>query len=125
MAKKVASKRAPKAEYKGYLNVNLSPEEDVQFDAWFGEGHFDVALLFNLIDFGYKVSFAEDEYNDGIVVSLYAKSTKLGWSGWTLTAWAATLEEAAALLFFKHQFICSGDWMAFTGRPQKSHASRG
>lgn len=123
--KKTPRKRAPKAEFKGYLNVNLSSEQDAEFDAWFESKPDVLFLLFDLIDFGYKVSFQEDEYNDGLQVSLYAKSTKLDWSGWTLSAWAGDLAEAAALLYFKHHFVCNRDWNQFTGRPQKSHASRG
>lgn len=123
--KTVKKQRAAKVEFKGYLNVNLSAEEDLAFDAWFGDGKFDLSLLFDLIDFGYKISFAEDEFNDGLSVSVYAKSSKLSWAGWTLTAWAGTLEEAAALAFFKHQFVCNQDWDAFTGRPAKSHSKRG
>jgi hypothetical protein len=124
-AKKTATKRPPKAEYKGYLNVNLSAEDDLQFDAWYGTGAFSLDMLFDVMDLGYKISFSIDDYNDGISVAIYAKSTKLDWAGWTLTAWAGTLHEAAALCFFKHHFVCNQDWNQFTGRPQKSHASRG
>lgn len=87
-AKKSAMKRPPKVEYKGYLNVNLSADQESEFDAWYAAGSFDFGLLFRMIDFGYKISFSEDEFNDGVAVSMYAKSAKLDWAGWTLTAWA-------------------------------------
>lgn len=124
-SKKPANKRTPKAEWKGYLNVNLSSEEELQFETWYESGAFDLDMLFNLMDMGYKISFNEDEFNDGISVSIYAKSTKLEWAGWTLTGWAATTHEAAAYVFFKHHFVANQDWMQFTGRPQKSHSKRG
>lgn len=124
-AKKAAQKRPPKAEFRGYLNVNLSPEQEAEFDAWFAAGSFTLDMLFEVMDMGYKISFSIDDYNDGISVAIYAKSTKLPWAGWTLTAWAATIEEAAAYVFFKHHFVANQDWEQFTGRPARSHASRG
>lgn len=123
--KKVQKGRAPKVEFKGYLNVNLSAEEELQFDAWYEAGSFALEMLFDLIDFGYKISFSEDEFNDGISVSIYAKSPKFNWAGWTLTGWASDVHEAAAYVFFKHHFVANQDWEQFTGRPTKSHAKRG
>jgi len=123
--KKPTNKRTPKAEFKGYLNVNLTAEQEAEFDRWFAETGFDLSVLFDTMDMGYKIAFAIDDYNDGIVVTMYAKSTKIDWSGWTLSAWAGSLEEAAAFLFFKHHYVCNQDWNQFTGRPQRSHASRG
>lgn len=125
MAKKATQKRAPKAEFKGYLNVNLTAEQEAEFDAWYGAGSFTLDLLFETLDFGYKIAFSIDDFNDGIAVTMYAKSTKLDWAGWTLSAWAGTLDEAAAFCFYKHWFVANQDWNQFTGRPQKSHASRG
>jgi len=124
-AKKATQKRPPKVEYKGYLNVNLSAEQEAEFDSWYAAGSFDIGLLFGMIDFGYKISFSEDEFNDGIAVSMYAKSSKLDWAGWTLTAWAGDLNEAAAFCFYKHWFVANQEWDQFTGRPAKTHAKRG
>lgn len=123
--KKAPVKKTPKAEYKGYLNVNLSAEQELEFDAWYASNPEPMVLLFDQMDFGYKLSFGIDDYNDGIQVSMYARSTKLAWAGWTLSAWAGDLNEAAALLFFKHHFIANQDWEQFTGRPARSHSNRG
>jgi hypothetical protein len=125
MAKTTVKKRAPKTEFKGYLNVNLTEAQDAEFEKILAEGGDHVSALIYTADEGYKVSFAEDEFNDGIVCTMYAKSTKLAWAGWTLSAWAASYEEAAALLMFKHVWICNRDWEQFRGVPQKSHAKRG
>lgn len=123
--KKALKKTQPKVEFKGYLNVNLTEAQDAQFDALYAQGGNFISDLVFTADEGYKVSFAEDEFNDGIVCTMYAKSTKLAWAGWTLSAWAASYEEAAALLMFKHVFICNRDWEQFRGVPTKSHAKRG
>ena len=123
--KKTAKKKAPKVEFQGYLSVNLSAEQDADFDAWLGGSPDVFNWLFEELLLGYKMSFAEDEFNDGFSVSLYAKSAKLPWAGWTLTAWAGSVEEAAALLWYKHHRIANRDWEQFTGRPAKSHSKRG
>jgi len=124
-AKKPTPKRSPKVEFQGYLNVNLTAEQDTKFDELYAQGGDFIYDLVVTADEGYKVSFAEDEFNDGIVCTMYAKSTKLAWAGWTLSAWAGSYEEAAALLMFKHVFVCNRDWEQFRGVPQKSHSKRG
>lgn len=124
-AKQAAKKKSPKIEFQGYLNVNLSAEQDEDFDNWLGGSPDVFKWLFEEILLGYKLGFAEDEFNDGFSASLYAKSAKLPWAGWTLTAWAGSVEEAAALLWYKHHNIANKDWEQFTGRPSKSHSKRG
>lgn len=125
MAKSTAKKAAAKVEFKGYLSVNLTADQDAEFDKLYAQGGNFIQDLVFTADEGYKVSFAEDEFNDGIVCTMYAKSTKLAWAGWTLSAWAGSYDEAAALLMFKHVFICNRDWEQFRGVPQKSHSKRG
>ena len=125
MAKSTAKKAPPKVEFKGYLSVNLTADQDAEFDKLYALGGNFIQDLVFTADEGYKVSFAEDEFNDGIVCTMYAKSTKLAWAGWTLSAWAGSYDEAAALLMFKHVFICNRDWEQFRGVPQKSHSKRG
>ena len=124
-AKKATQKRPPKVEYKGYLSVNLSAEQDADFDSWLSASPDVFTFLFAEILLGYKLSFSEDEFNDGYSASFYAKSAKLPWAGWTLTAWAGSVGEAAALLWYKHHNIANKDWEQFTGRPAKSHSKRG
>lgn len=123
--KNAGKKKSAKVEFKGYLNVNLSAEQDVDFEGWLTGSPDVFAWLFEEILLGYKLSFAEDEFNDGYSASLYAKAAKLPWAGWTLTAWAGSVEEAAALLWYKHHNIANKDWERFTGRPAKSHSKRG
>jgi len=122
---KTTKKRPPKIDYKGYLNVNLSKEDDIQFDIWYAANGDCMRALLDVLDFGYKISIQEDEYNAGILVSIYAKSKKLDWAGWTLSAWAGDVPEAVALLVYKHYFMCDQNWEAFIDKPTRSHAKRG
>ena len=124
-SKKPLPKKAPKVEFLGYLNVNLTPDQDAEFDKLFTNDADWIGDLVLTVEHGYKVSFAEDEYNDGIVCSMYAKSAKLPWAGWTLTAWAGSHAEAAALLLFKHIWVCERDWEKFRGTPSRTHSKRG
>lgn len=120
-----ANKRPPKIEYRGFLRCNLSKEQVEQFKAWY-ETRPDVwSVLEEVIDEGYKLSIAEDTFNDAYQASLYCNTKKLDWAGWTLQAFAGTADKALALLFFKHWFVLDKNWEAIIERPEKGHQEFG
>jgi len=120
MAKSPGQKKQPKIEWKGYLNVNISPEDAVAFDAWELKRNFGISDVAVLVDNGYKFSLNWDNHHSGFVASLYSGDAKLAWTGWTLTAWAADYETAMRLLFYKHYIMCEEDWERFTYKSEKS-----
>jgi hypothetical protein len=125
MATSKKIKRTPKVEWKGYLRVNLTPEQDANFDKWFPTQSIQLADVGILANNGYKFSIAWDDFHDGVVASLYASSPKLSWPGWTLTAWAPSVEEALSLLFYKHYIVCEEDWERFTDVVERTGRTRG
>jgi hypothetical protein len=125
MATSKKSKAAPKIEWQGYLNVNLDTDDEVAFDAWEVDRVFTLADVAVLVDNGYKFALNWDNFHSGFVASLYSGSTKLAWTGWTLTAWSDSADEAIRLLFFKHYYMCEEDWEKFTYKPEKSQRRRG
>jgi hypothetical protein len=124
VAKKSTGK-VNKIEWQGYLNVNLSAEDEAIFDAWEVNRVFSFGDVTILADNGYKFSLAWDDRHNGIVASLYASNNKLAWPGWTLTAWAADVETAVRLLFFKHYSLCEEDWERFTGKVERMNRKYG
>jgi len=112
--------KAPKIEWKGYLNVNISTEDAAAFDQWEVKRKFSFSDISILVDNGYKFSLNFDTHHSGFVASLYSGSTKLAWTGWTLTAWAEDAETAIRLLFYKHYMMCEEDWERFTYKSEKS-----
>jgi len=126
MATKTGKKQVKsKIEWKGYLNVNLGSEDEVLFDQWEVDRVFSLADVATLVDNGYKFSLNWDDFHDGFVAGLYSGNSKLAWTGWTLTAWAETVEECMRLLFYKHYVMCEEDWERFTYKPEKSGKKRG
>jgi len=90
-----------KVEWKGYLDVNLSVDDENLFETWETERTFGISDVGVLVDNGYKFSCNWDSYHSGFTASLYSGSSKLAWTGWTLTAWAGDIETAVRLLFFR------------------------
>lgn len=122
-SKKKAS--AAKIEWKGFLNVNLSAEDETIFEQWETERTFGISDVAVLVDNGYKFALNWDTHHDGFVASLYSGSPKLAWTGWTLTAWAGDVETAMRLLFFKHYYLAEEDWEQFTGKVERLNRKYG
>lgn len=125
MATSQKTKRKTKVEFKGYLRVNMDDKQDAAFDKWFPLQVIQVSDFGILCNNGFKFALAWDDFHQGVVASLYANDTKLSWAGWILTAWADSVEEAVALLFYKHYVICDQDWEHFYDVVEKTHRKRG
>ena len=120
------SKRKPlKVEFKGYLRVNLTDDQEVDFDLWSPSQEVKLSDFDILLNNGYKFSLSWDEFHDGVTCGLMANSPKLAWSGWILNAWSDNVEDAIKLLFYKHYIICEEDWEHFYDVVEKSHRRRG
>ena len=122
---KTQTKRPRKIEWQGYLNVNLDSSDEVAFDAWQVERAFALSDIAILVDNGYKFSLTWDDFHSGFSASLYSGNAKLAWTGWTLTAWAESVDEAIKLMFYKHYEMCLEDWERFTYKTEKSGKKRG
>lgn len=118
MAKQTTPKKAPKIEWKGYLNVNLDVDDESAFDTWETKRIFTIHDVSVLVDNGYRFALNWDNFHSGFIASLYSGSTKLAWPGYTLTAWAEDWETAVRLLFYKHYIMCEEDWERFTGKTE-------
>jgi hypothetical protein len=122
---KPQKKLEKKVEWKGYLRVNLTDEQEKHFDEWLPLQDIKISDFGILCNNGFKISLGWDRFNDGVVASLFANDVRLAWAGWILTAWAASSEEAVALLFYKHYIVCEEDWERFYDVVEKSHRKRG
>lgn len=122
---KSQSKAVKKVEWKGYLRVNLTPEQDTHFDEWVKAQHIQLSDLDILLNNGFKFSLAWDSFHSGVTASFFANDTKLSWAGWVLTAWASSVDEAMLLLFYKHYVICEEDWEHFYDVVERTGRKRG
>jgi len=122
---KTQKKSVKKVEWKGYLRVNLTDEQEAHFDEWFPSQVIQISDFGILCNNGFKFSMSWDSFHDGVVASLFASDPKLAWAGWILTAWADSAEEAVGLLFYKHYVVCEEDWEHFYDVVEKTHKKRG
>ena len=118
-------KSKPKVAYKGYWNVNLTKQQDFEFDAWAALQTIQISDFDILANAGYKVSMQWDDFHGGVNASLYAADPKLNCAGFTLTAWAMDCETALKMLFYKHYELLKGNWETSRERSETTHASRG
>jgi hypothetical protein len=125
MAKTTSKPPKNSVEWKGYLRVNLTREQEAEFDVWFPTQTILLSDCGILCNNGYKFSLNWDKFHDGVSASLYANNEKLARCGWTLTAWAPSVEEAIGLLFYKHYVICEEDWERFYDVVEKHNPRRG
>lgn len=125
MQTKGKSKPVKRVEWKGYLRVNLTEEQEEQFDVWYPKAVprlEDVGILLNN---GFKFSLNWDTFHAGVSASLFASDPKLAWAGYVLTAWADNVDEAVGLLFFKHYIICEENWEHFYDVVERTSKTRG
>jgi hypothetical protein len=125
MATKQKNKAPKRAEWQGYLHVNLTKEQETYFDEWLSSQSIQVSDFGILANNGYKFSISWDDFHEGVSATLYASSQKLAWPGFALTAWAESAEEAVGLLFYKHYIVCEEDWEHFKDEVERSHLRRG
>ena len=125
MATSKKTKKPYKVEFKGYLRVNLTEEQDAHFDAWSETQHVQLSDFDILLNNGFKFSLNWDEFHQGVSAGLFANDPKLGWAGWVLTAWAEDVESAILMLFYKHYIICEEDWEHFYDVVERTHRKRG
>ncbi len=109
----MANKKSTKvksAEFKGYHKINLDNAQNALFDAEYASIVPPLSDIDILINNGYKLSFAWDDFNSGVSASLYAKDQKMEWAGYTLSAWAGDVQTALNLLLFKHFVVANQKW---------------
>ena len=122
---KAQKKQVKKVEWKGYLRVNLTSEQDVAFDVWKQSQKIQLSDLDILLNNGFKFGLSWDAFHDGVTASFTANDAKLSYAGYVLTAWDADVESAMLLLFYKHYVICEEDWEWFTDVVEKMGKTRG
>lgn len=122
---KAQPKKSKRVEWKGYLRVNLTEEQEKHFDIWRIEQTLQLSDIDILLNNGFKFSLNWDSFHDGVSASLMANDPRLSWSGYVLTAWDTNVADAILLLFYKHYIICEEDWEHFTDVVERMGKKRG
>jgi len=110
MSAKSSTKKAAKADWKGYHKINLTDAQNSLFSSEYLSHVLQWSDIDILVNNGYKFSLQWDTYNQGVTASLYCQDRKMEWAGFTLTAWSGDAETATKLLLFKHYVVSAEQW---------------
>lgn len=125
MSTSIKKKAVKRADWKGYIKINLTVDQDKEFDVWITSVTDTFSWMDTLVDSGYKISFSYDAYHTGVSAAIYCTDAKMEWAGYSLTAWGEDVEEAYLMLCYKHFVIANQMWEIPADLPEKSYKKRG
>jgi hypothetical protein len=99
-----------KVEWKGYVNLSLSEEQKAGFGVWAADTDIWENAVPTLIERGYVLSVAYDDYNQSVVAGLYCVNVADENAGWKLTARGEYPDVALARLIYIHLVLLEGNW---------------
>jgi len=109
-------KDAKTDEWGGFVQVQLSPIDKQLFEVWYGEHIQHIQpLLDQHIGLGLKLSVVFDGEHNSYIASYTGRPNtdeNLPFRC-TLSARSGEFMEALALLVYKEDTVCSGDWSPF------------
>lgn len=101
-----------KVTWQGYVNLSLTDAHKEGFTEWAQNVDVWANLVPTLLDSGYTLSVAYDDYHQSIVAGLYCIDSDNANAGWKLTAHAVDAYVAIARVIFIHCVLLEGDWSA-------------
>ncbi len=101
-----------KVKWRGYVNLALTENQKSGFDMWAKGSDVWGNEIPTLLDSGYTVSIAYDDYHQAAVAGLYCVDSDKENAGWKLTAHASDPYVALVRVIFIHYVLLEGDWSA-------------
>jgi hypothetical protein len=103
--------RSSQDDWGGYIDVRLTNEDKLQFEAWYEANQSEwFGFLIDTLADGLKLGMMWDGGNSCYVATLNGRGVKTINKRFTLTARAGKFYEALALLCFKHYVMLEMDW---------------
>jgi len=113
MAKKIAEnkgKTKKKAEFKGFANVDLSPDEKAEMKEWIRDLEAVHIELDEMAAAGYKFSVARSEAMNSYQATAFCQDSDSPNAGYILSAFAPHWLDALGCVAYKHAIKCEGIW---------------
>lgn len=110
--KKANGKELKKAEFVGFANVELNPEEKAEMREWIKDVEAVQVELDEMLASLYKVSVVKSEALGSYQASAFAQDSKSVNAGLIMSAYAPHWWDAIACLAYKHAVKCEGVWQA-------------
>jgi len=115
-------------QWGGYVQCSLSETDREGYEVWLSENPTAVpALLVDILASGLKLTAVWDGANQCFIASLTGRPDIAGGTLFTctLSARGGTLDEAIAVLVYKHTEVCGEDWSDWLINGPKSRKSFG
>lgn len=98
--------------WRGFVDIPLSPEEREEVQGMADSGVYDVFdLLQGLMEEGYKLSISPHKEGRSAIASLTGRLVECPNYGYTLSAWGPNMHGALVSLLYKHFQLCgAGVW---------------
>lgn len=105
-----------------FINVSLSNDDKERLATYADEMGESLAVVFDLVSEGYKVSISLDSKHDSFIASLTDNNPKSSFHKYILTGRGTTALDAIASLCYKHYLLAEGDWsrLPFSDSVEKS-----
>ena len=117
MAKAKADKRETrsfeKADFKGFINVNLTSEHKDAIQKWDLETDDVFDWIASELTGGYKVSFSYNPQNDTVAASIMCVAAKSPNAGYVVNSFAKDIYTALKALMYKVENILPSNWTEF------------
>lgn len=103
-------------EWGGFVQANLTPIDKALYDEWYGQHHESIQQRIDThIGLGLKLTVVFDGEHNSYIASYTGRPNtdeSLPFRC-TLSARSGEFIDALALLVYKHEVICNGDWADF------------
>jgi len=99
-----------KVKWQGYVNLALTEKQKEGFTEWARGSDIWGNEIPTLIDSGYTVSVAYDDYHQAAVAGLYCIDSENENGGWKLTAHSSDAYTALHRVIFIHCVLLEGNW---------------
>lgn len=108
------------APWGGYINLNIDDEKKKQYQSVVGTASLPVSeMLLDALDQGYKFSVSYDAENFCYIAALTGAIADDVQLRGVLTARSDILDDATALLMFKHWTLMNGAWSDYLPKSGK------
>lgn len=111
----VAKKTFENSDWKGFVNVNLSPEQKESYAAWDIQDSDVWDGLASYGEKGYKFTLTHNKQNDNWVATYVGTADAGKNAGWAVTGFAKDPYNAARVLLFKVSSVLPDVWKDYKG----------
>lgn len=106
---KEAARKAERVDFRGYVKVNITAKEKMEYDLWKGSQNV-LAMFAEAVCAGYRISTFENRAENCFQANMYDENPKSPWAGYILSLRAKDPEAALERLLWFHFVALQENW---------------